>query len=92
MRYAIYVPNFDAFGNAQILADLACEAEATGWDGFFLWDHLFGDADSQNAPVADPWVCLTVIAAKTQRIRLVLLPPDRGECAVKCGQYDFWTS
>lgn len=70
MHYGIYVPNFDTFGNAQILADLANEAEAMGWDGFFLWDHLFGDADAQNAPVADPWICLAAIAAKTQRIRL----------------------
>jgi alkanesulfonate monooxygenase SsuD/methylene tetrahydromethanopterin reductase-like flavin-dependent oxidoreductase (luciferase family) len=70
MRYALYVPNFDTFGNAQVLADLACEAEAAGWDGFFIWDHLFGDGDSPSAPVADPWICLAAIAAQTKRIRL----------------------
>ena len=70
MRYALYVPNFGTFGQAQIVAELAQEAEAAGWDGFFLWDHLFADGDSQDGPVADPWISLAAIAAQTQRIRL----------------------
>lgn len=70
MRYALYVPNFDTFGQPQVVAELACAAEDAGWDGFFLWDHLFADADSQHGPVADPWICLAAIAAQTRRIRL----------------------
>ena len=70
MRYALYVPNFGTFGHAQIMAELASEAEASGWDGFFLWDHLFADDDSKDGPVADPWISLTAMAVKTHRIRL----------------------
>ncbi len=70
MHYALYVPNFGTFGQARIVAKLAREAEAAGWDGFFIWDHLFADSDSQDGPVADPWICLAAIAAQTQRIRL----------------------
>lgn len=70
MRYALYVPNFGTFGDAQVLAELASDAEAAGWDGLFIWDHIFGDEDSKDAPVADPWICLAAIAVKTERIRL----------------------
>ena len=58
MRSGLHLPNFGAFGDARVLADLAVAAEAAGWDGFFLWDHLlFCDLD-KNAHV-DPWVALT---------------------------------
>src|SRR6266571_3257882 len=49
MKFAIYVPNFGEFGDARILADLAAEAEATGWDGFFIWDHIW-PFESAQAP------------------------------------------
>lgn len=66
MRYGISVPNFGDYFHPRILADLAHDAEAAGWDGFFLWDHvLFGDF-----PHADPWVALAAIAMSTERIRI----------------------
>ena len=52
----------------RLLAELAQRAEHSGWDGFFLWDHL-----SYRPPVravADPWVALAAIAYATDRIRL----------------------
>lgn len=70
MKFAIYVPNFGTFGDVQTVVELAKEAEAAGWDGFFLWDHLLPDKDSKDGPVADTWILLTAIAAATQRIRL----------------------
>ena len=31
----------DALGtDAGVLAGLAADAEASGWDGFFIWDHV----------------------------------------------------
>ena len=42
-------------------------AEASGWDGFFLWDHLRWD-DVQD--VHDPWVLLGAIAQLTARMLL----------------------
>jgi alkanesulfonate monooxygenase SsuD/methylene tetrahydromethanopterin reductase-like flavin-dependent oxidoreductase (luciferase family) len=48
---------------------LASEAEAAGWDGFFLWDVLLGGADMMAA-VLDPWIALTAVALNTTRIRI----------------------
>jgi alkanesulfonate monooxygenase SsuD/methylene tetrahydromethanopterin reductase-like flavin-dependent oxidoreductase (luciferase family) len=70
MKFAIYVPNFDTFGDAQTVVELAQAAEAAGWDGFFLWDHLLPDSDSKEGPVADTWIALSSIATATHRLRL----------------------
>src|SRR5262245_10022201 len=70
MKFAIYVPNFGTFGDVQNVVELAKAAEAAGWDGFFVWDHVLPDADSKDGPVADSWILLTAMAAATQRIRL----------------------
>ena len=70
MHFAIYVPNFGTFGNVQTVVELAQLAEASGWSGFFLWDHVLPDADSSEGPVADTWLALAAIACATQRIRL----------------------
>lgn len=70
MRFAVNVPNFGTgFGEVRTLVSLAQEAEAAGWDGFFIWDHLLW-LRPENQPVAEPWVALTAIAAVTERIRL----------------------
>ena len=66
MRCAINLPTFQAFADVRALADLAHEAEETGWDGFFLWDHM---QTAPNGPTADPWIALTAIALRTERIR-----------------------
>ena len=47
--------------------DLALAAEAAGWDGFFIWDHVnFPGMRSQ----VDPWITLGVIASQTERLIL----------------------
>lgn len=66
MKFGIYLPNFGAYGYAHVLADLACDAEKAGWDGFFLWDHIAGD----TLPYVDPWVALAAIAMDTHTIRI----------------------
>jgi alkanesulfonate monooxygenase SsuD/methylene tetrahydromethanopterin reductase-like flavin-dependent oxidoreductase (luciferase family) len=53
------------------IADLAQEAESSGWDGFFLWDSFAGQ---------DLWVLLASVAVRTERIRfgpLVTAPSRR---------------
>lgn len=65
MRFGFYVPNFGEFGDVELLVDLARAAESSGWDGFFVWDHLIAPS-----PVVDPWVALTAIAVATERISL----------------------
>ncbi|KJK34183.1 hypothetical protein UK23_43935, partial [Lentzea aerocolonigenes] len=68
MRYAIYVPNFGAsLGDPSVLVSLAVAAESAGWDGFFLWDHV---VRPDETVLADPWVTLGAVAARTSSIRL----------------------
>jgi len=66
MKFGIYLPNFGSYGDARVLANLAQEAENSGWDGFFIWDHIAGE----TLPMVDPWVALAAIAVTTQRIRI----------------------
>lgn len=66
MRFALHVPNFAQPGE---LVELGVAAEAAGWDGLFLWDHLYG-GPGFAVPMADPWVVLGVLAARTERLVL----------------------
>jgi len=65
VHFGLYLPPFGPLGDPRSLVDLARRAEAAGWDGFFLWDHVNSDGAS---PVADPWVVFGAIAAATTRI------------------------
>ncbi|HSB02371.1 MAG TPA: LLM class flavin-dependent oxidoreductase, partial [Anaerolineales bacterium] len=66
MKYGLYLPNFGAFADARLLANLARDAEQAGWDGFFLWDHI---ARPWVTQVVDTWVALSAIALNTTTIR-----------------------
>lgn len=55
-------------GDPQRLVDLAVIADESGWDGFFLWDHLLPGADQPDTH--DPWLLLGAMAARTSRVRL----------------------
>jgi alkanesulfonate monooxygenase SsuD/methylene tetrahydromethanopterin reductase-like flavin-dependent oxidoreductase (luciferase family) len=67
-KRAIYVAPFDELSDPRLLADLAASADAEGWDGFFLWDHV--NYRRPVRAVADPWVALSACATATERIRL----------------------
>ena len=69
MRFGIYAPNFGEFSDPHKLLTLARMAEAAGWDGFFLWDHLLLSR-TVSIPVTDAWIVLAAVAASTTRIRL----------------------
>jgi alkanesulfonate monooxygenase SsuD/methylene tetrahydromethanopterin reductase-like flavin-dependent oxidoreductase (luciferase family) len=68
MKSGLSVPIFDQLADPRLLAQLAVEAEAAGWDGVFLWDHLRYRAPAQAA--TDPWITLAAIATATERILL----------------------
>lgn len=68
MQYAVYLPNFGPFADAQTLAWLARDAENAGWDGFFIWDHVAGER--WPPAMVDPWVALAAIALHTRRMRI----------------------
>lgn len=58
------------YGDAATAAELAMQAEEAGWNGFFVWEPVWG---------VDAWVCLTAAAMTTSTIRLgtMLTPPSR---------------
>jgi hypothetical protein len=63
MKYGFVLPR----GDARTAAEFAREAENAGWDGFFVWEPVWG---------IDAWVSLTAAAMCTERIRLgTLLTP-----------------
>lgn len=66
MKYGVVLP----YGNARATAEIAQLAERAGWDGFFVWEPVWG---------IDAWVCLTAAAMTTQHIRLgtMLTPLSR---------------
>ncbi len=51
----------------HVVAEIAASAEASGWDGVFVWDHLW---NRTGAPFADPWSTLAAIALATERVRI----------------------
>ena len=53
MRYGVISPNFGYCGDPNGVLELAQCAESSGWDGFFLWDHLQWP---ESEPSIDPWV------------------------------------
>lgn len=66
MQFGFVLPS----GDARMAAGLALEAERSGWDGFFVWEPVWG---------IDAWVSLTAAAMVTERIRLgtMLTPLSR---------------
>jgi alkanesulfonate monooxygenase SsuD/methylene tetrahydromethanopterin reductase-like flavin-dependent oxidoreductase (luciferase family) len=67
-RRGIFVAPFGELAEPALVAELAAEAEAAGFDGFFLWDHV-----AYREPVreiADPWVTLAAVAVATKRVTI----------------------
>lgn len=69
MRFGLDMPTTGEFADARALAELAADAESAGWDGFFVWDTLAIGREPPQ-PALDPWIALTAIALRTQRIRI----------------------
>jgi alkanesulfonate monooxygenase SsuD/methylene tetrahydromethanopterin reductase-like flavin-dependent oxidoreductase (luciferase family) len=67
VKSGIYLPPFGELADPRRVASLAAAAEESGWDGFFVWDHLYGPP---GVPVADAWTTLAAIATATSTLRL----------------------
>jgi alkanesulfonate monooxygenase SsuD/methylene tetrahydromethanopterin reductase-like flavin-dependent oxidoreductase (luciferase family) len=67
MRHGLYVAPFGELADVAALARAAATAEASGWDGLFVWDHVMSH---DGIDVADPWIALTAVALATERVRL----------------------
>ena len=57
MKFGFVFPK----GDARTAAEFAYQAEQAGWDGFFVWEPVWG---------VDAWVSLAAAAMRTERIRL----------------------
>ena len=66
MKYGVFLPNFGPFGSARTMANLARAAEESGWDGFFIWDHVSRPHPLDNV---DPWVAMAAIAMNTSTLK-----------------------
>jgi hypothetical protein len=66
MKFGFVLPK----GDARIAADFALQAEQSGWDGFFVWEPIWG---------IDAWISLAAAAMVTERIKLgtMLTPLSR---------------
>ena len=75
MKYGFVLP----WGDARTTAEMAAVAEGQGWDGFFVWDPVWG---------VDPWVALAAAAMLTKRIRLgtMITPVSRQRPWTLAGQ------
>jgi alkanesulfonate monooxygenase SsuD/methylene tetrahydromethanopterin reductase-like flavin-dependent oxidoreductase (luciferase family) len=67
VKSAIYMPPFGELADPRLVATLAATAEESGWDGFFVWDHMYGPP---GLPIADAWTTLAAIATATTTLRL----------------------
>ncbi len=65
-RRGLFVAPFDALADPRVVGDLAASAEAAGWEGLFVWDHLqYGDRVQE---IADVWACCAAVALCTERL------------------------
>ncbi len=77
MKFGLDLPNMGGAGDPRLLAEIAHEAEESGWDGVFIfdsvlspeWESQFPD-DPQKRATVDPWIALAAMAMHTERVTL----------------------
>jgi alkanesulfonate monooxygenase SsuD/methylene tetrahydromethanopterin reductase-like flavin-dependent oxidoreductase (luciferase family) len=94
MRYAIDLAPLGPLADPHALVRLAVAAERADWDGVSTWDVL---GTVMGAAAADPWVALTAIASRTERVALlasvIVLPRRRPQLVAQAAAtLDAWSS
>ncbi len=65
-RRGLFLAPFDSLADPRVVGELAAAAEAAGWDGFFVWDHLqYGE---RVTAIADAWTCCAAVAMRTEAL------------------------
>jgi len=67
VRWGLSISLAGDLADPGLLAEVALAAEEAGWDGVFVWDHLWNHT---LVPFADPFVTLAAIAAATERVQI----------------------
>src|SRR6266852_4082326 len=77
LKHGIAVPCFGS--DPAGLVELGVATERAGFDGYFLWDHIVFSNTGDGPPIVDPWLVLSVVAARTSRISIgtVVTPVPR---------------
>jgi len=68
LKYGVVLPLSGIEGDVERLVEFAHIAEEEGWDGVFLEDYLV--YWGMQGTTYDPWLALTAIAMRTQRVKL----------------------
>jgi alkanesulfonate monooxygenase SsuD/methylene tetrahydromethanopterin reductase-like flavin-dependent oxidoreductase (luciferase family) len=78
MRWGLSISLSGELADPSVIATVASTAERVGWDGIFVWDHLW---NRTLVPFADPFVTLAAVAVATERVvigtMVVALPRRR---------------
>jgi alkanesulfonate monooxygenase SsuD/methylene tetrahydromethanopterin reductase-like flavin-dependent oxidoreductase (luciferase family) len=67
VKWGLSLSLSEALADPKLVTDVALAAEGAGWDGIFVWDHLW---NRTRAPFADPFVTLAAIAVATEQVRI----------------------
>jgi probable F420-dependent oxidoreductase len=67
MYQALDIVTLGDYADPRKVVQFAQAAEAAGWQGLFVWDHL---AFAWGVPSGDPWVILSAVAQATEKIKL----------------------
>ncbi len=68
MQAALFIPLFDELSEPSVAIEIAVVAEAEGWDGVFVWDHMLYRPPVER--IADPWTVMAAMAYATDRVAL----------------------
>ncbi len=77
VRWGLSLSLSEELADPRVVAEVAPRPSEAGWDGIFVWDHLW---NRTYEPFADPWVTLAAVATATERVRIgtmVLALPRR---------------
>lgn len=70
MRFSLWPDSARPWDEIAAIADYA---EASGWDGLYVYDHFMPGEPSDvvmDGPVLEGWTVLTALASRTERLRL----------------------
>ena len=51
MKFGLILPNHGEYGDIHRITALAVLAEESGWNGFFLWDHIARGKTPSHLPL-----------------------------------------
>lgn len=69
VHHGLFFAPFGEMSDPHAVVEVAQAAEAGGWDGLYLWDHVHRDPDEATL-IADAWTCLAAVASATERLRI----------------------